>query len=84
MRLRSRARERALGLLQLVEDASAAFVVGRACRREREPPGGAVQVVNLEALSKDRVYTFAFIAASLKLRGASGAPLRPIALPIRG
>lgn len=42
-----------------------------------------MEVVNLEALAKDRVYTFAFIAASLKLRGASGAPLRPIALPLR-
>lgn len=43
-----------------------------------------MEVVNLEALAKDRVYTFAFIAASLKLRGASGSPLRPIALPLRG
>lgn len=42
-----------------------------------------MEVVNLEALAKDRVYTFAFIAASLKLRGASGAPMRPIALPLR-
>lgn len=42
-----------------------------------------MEVVNLEELARDRVYHFAFIAASLKLRGASGAPLRPIALPIR-
>jgi kynurenine formamidase len=41
-----------------------------------------MEVVNLEALARDRVYEFVFIAASLKLRGASGAPLRPIALPI--
>ena len=42
-----------------------------------------MEVVNLEELARDRVYEFAFIASSLKLRGASGAPMRPIALPIR-
>lgn len=42
-----------------------------------------MEVVNLEELARDRVYQFVFIAGSLKLRGASGAPLRPIALPIR-
>lgn len=42
-----------------------------------------MEVVDLEGLAKDRVYTFAFIAASLKLRGASGAPLRPIAIPLQ-
>lgn len=42
-----------------------------------------VEVVDLEALSRDRVHEFAFIGAGLKLRGASGAPMRPIALPVR-
>lgn len=42
-----------------------------------------IEVVNLEALARDRVYEFAFIAGALKLRGASAAPFRPIALPIR-
>jgi kynurenine formamidase len=42
-----------------------------------------LEQLQLEELSKDPVYEFAFIAASLKLRGASGAPLRPIALPVR-
>jgi kynurenine formamidase len=37
----------------------------------------------LKELANDRVYEFAFVAASLKLKGASGAPMRPIALPIR-
>ncbi|MBC8770411.1 cyclase family protein [Arenibacter sp. BSSL-BM3] len=41
-----------------------------------------IEQLFLEELSKDKVYEFAFIAASLKLRGASGSPLRPIALPI--
>lgn len=41
-----------------------------------------VEVVNLEELSHDRVYEFAFIAASLRFRGASAAPFRPIAMPL--
>ena len=35
----------------------------------------------LEEIASDQVYEFAFIAASLKLRGASGSPMRPIILP---
>lgn len=42
-----------------------------------------VEQMFLEDLARDQVYEFAFIAASLKLRGASGSPMRPIALPIR-
>lgn len=42
-----------------------------------------IENIDLEALARDRVHTFAFIAASLKFRGASGAPLRPLALPIK-
>ncbi|PWL31673.1 cyclase family protein [uncultured Roseivirga sp.] len=41
-----------------------------------------IEQMNLESLAEDRVFEFAFIASSLKLRGASGAPMRPIALPI--
>jgi kynurenine formamidase len=41
-----------------------------------------MQNVYLEELSRDRVHQFAWIGASLKLRGADGAPMRPIALPI--
>ncbi|MEG3659320.1 cyclase family protein [Arenibacter palladensis] len=41
-----------------------------------------IEQLFLEQLSKDKVYEFAFIAASLKLRGASGSPLRPIAIPL--
>jgi kynurenine formamidase len=37
----------------------------------------------LEDLAKDKVYEFAFIAAPLKLRGATGAPARPLALPLQ-
>jgi kynurenine formamidase len=41
-----------------------------------------LELVELEALARDRVYEFAFIAASLKFRGADAAPLRPIAIPL--
>lgn len=41
-----------------------------------------LEQMDLEELARDRVYEFAFIAASLKLRGASGSPIRPIAIPI--
>ena len=42
-----------------------------------------IEQMMLEELARDRVYEFAFIAASLKLRGASGSPMRPIALPLK-
>ena len=42
-----------------------------------------LELVNLEALSADAVYEFAFIGSSLKLRGADAAPIRPIAIPLR-
>jgi kynurenine formamidase len=42
-----------------------------------------VEVAWLEELSRDRVYEFAFVGASLKWRGASAAPFRPLALPLR-
>lgn len=41
-----------------------------------------MQNVYLEGLATDGVDEFAFIGASLKFRGADGAPMRPIALPI--
>lgn len=41
-----------------------------------------LELVNLEALSRDRVYEFAFIGGALKLRGADAAPIRPIAFAL--
>ena len=41
------------------------------------------EVVNLEELAEEQVHEFVFIGASLKLRGATSGPIRPIALPIR-
>jgi kynurenine formamidase len=43
-----------------------------------------MELVWLEDLARDRVYEFAFVAAPLKLRGATGSPIRPVAIPING
>lgn len=50
---------------------------------EAEQGVAIMEVVFLEELASDAIYEFAFIGASLKLRGASGAPMRPIALPVK-
>ncbi len=42
-----------------------------------------IEQMYLESLAENRVYEFAFIAASLKLKGASGSPMRPLAIPLR-
>jgi kynurenine formamidase len=39
-----------------------------------------VENLNLEELARDRRWEFAFIAAPLKFQGATGSPLRPLAL----
>ena len=41
-----------------------------------------LELINLEGLAEDRVYEFAFIGGSLKLKGADAAPIRPIAIPV--
>ena len=40
-----------------------------------------MELVNLEALARDRIYRFAFIGTPLKIRGGDAAPIRPIAIP---
>ncbi|MBO0721042.1 MAG: cyclase family protein [Blastocatellia bacterium] len=42
-----------------------------------------MEVLWLEDLAKDQVYEFLFIAAPLKLRGATASPIRPLAIPIQ-
>ena len=42
-----------------------------------------IENLNLEALAADRVYVFAVVIAPLKIVGASGAPVRPLALPLK-
>jgi len=39
-----------------------------------------IENVNLEELARDRRWEFAFIGAPLKFQGATGSPLRPLAL----
>lgn len=41
-----------------------------------------LEVADLEALSAERLYEFAFVAAGLKLRGATGTPVRPLIFPL--
>ncbi len=63
---------------------------------ERDPESGAtlfghvyllaqkgvyiIENLNLEGLARDRRYTFAFVGIPLKFNGATGSPLRPLAL----
>lgn len=42
-----------------------------------------MEILNLEELSADKRYEFIFIAAPIKLRGATGSPIRPLAFPVR-
>ncbi len=39
-----------------------------------------IEMLDLEALARDRASVFLFIAVPLKLKGATGSPLRPLAL----
>ena len=39
-----------------------------------------IECLNLEELAAAQVWQFVFVAAPLKIRGATGAPLRPLAL----
>lgn len=42
-----------------------------------------LELVNLEELSRDDVNEFCLIAAPIRLRGATGAPIRPLAMALR-
>ncbi|HCE5431459.1 TPA: cyclase family protein [Legionella pneumophila] len=42
-----------------------------------------LELVNLEDLSRDDVNEFCLIAAPIRLRGATGSPIRPMALALR-
>ncbi len=42
-----------------------------------------IECLNLEELARERIHTFAFVAAPLKIRGGTGAPVRPLALATR-
>ncbi|MFJ3339184.1 cyclase family protein [Streptomyces sp. NPDC086766] len=42
-----------------------------------------IELVNLEELARDGVHEFCLVAAPIRLRGATGAPLRPLAMALR-
>ena len=42
-----------------------------------------IEVVDMEELAAEKMGEFAFMGFPLKLRGATGAPLRPVAIPLR-
>jgi kynurenine formamidase len=42
-----------------------------------------MEIVNLEEVASEKVYTFVFFGACIKLRGATGSPMRPVAMPLR-
>jgi kynurenine formamidase len=39
-----------------------------------------IECLNLEELARDGVTEFLFVAVPMKIRGATGAPVRPLAL----
>jgi kynurenine formamidase len=39
-----------------------------------------IEALNLEELAREKVYEFVFVAAPMKIRGATGSPIRPLAL----
>jgi len=42
-----------------------------------------IECLNLEELSHDKRYEFAFIGAPIRLRGSTGSPIRPMAFPLK-
>jgi kynurenine formamidase len=42
-----------------------------------------IEVLDLEELAAEKLYEFALMALPLKLRGATGCPIRPVAIPLR-
>ena len=42
-----------------------------------------MEIVNLEELADEKIYEYAFFGACIKLRGATGSPMRPVAMPLR-
>jgi len=42
-----------------------------------------IECLNLEELSHDKRYEFAFIGAPIRLRGSTGSPIRPLAFPLK-
>lgn len=41
-----------------------------------------LEIANLEDIAEARLYEFAFFGACIRLRGATGAPIRPVVMPL--
>lgn len=41
-----------------------------------------MEMAYLEELAEERLYEFAFFGACIKLRGATGSPMRPVVMPL--
>ena len=41
-----------------------------------------MEVVDLEQLAAEQLWTHAFVGACMRIRGATAGPIRPIALPL--
>ena len=55
--------------------------MSRTCVPEAGVP--ILEIAYLEDLAEDRLYEFAFFGACIRLRGATGSPMRPVAMPLR-
>jgi kynurenine formamidase len=42
-----------------------------------------IEVLDLEELSRQELHEFAFVGACMKIRGATGGPMRPLAMPFK-
>jgi len=42
-----------------------------------------MEMVDMEEIAAAKLYEFCFFGACMKLRGATGAPMRPVAMPLR-
>lgn len=42
-----------------------------------------MEIVNLENLAAEKMFTFAFFGACIRIRGATGSPMRPVAMKLR-
>ncbi len=42
-----------------------------------------LEIAYLEEMAEDKLFEFAFMGACIKLRGATGAPMRPIVMPLK-
>ncbi len=42
-----------------------------------------MEMANLEELAAEKLYEFAFFGACIRLRGATGSPMRPVVMPLR-